>query len=60
MEINVEQTQTRSWEANISSVIQEINVFYRAWMLTCLCKSESLVSLYRATKIYLLSLILQL
>jgi len=49
MEINVEQTQTRPWEANVSWVIQEIHVFYKAWMLIALCKSESLVSLQRAT-----------
>jgi hypothetical protein len=49
MEINVEQTQTRPWEANISWAIQEIHMLYRAWMIITLCKSESLVSLYRAT-----------
>jgi len=49
MEINLEQTQTHPWEANISWVIQEIRVFYRVWMHITLRKSESLVSLYRAT-----------
>jgi len=39
MEINVEQTQTHIWKANISWVIQEIRVFYRVWMLITLRKS---------------------
>jgi hypothetical protein len=52
MEINLEQTQTRSWEANISSVIQEIHGFIESECLFPYVKA-SLLSPYTAQHKYI-------